>query len=97
MMVLMVVVVPDKHVDDVDDIRAVVEHNPPQGKGIVQFPEAGSTNDEDEVVHHSKVDDDQPFIVIRFPIIEGQVPPYSSIEIGWGFVISKGVVSFVLQ
>ena len=94
-MVLMVVVLPDKHVDDVDDVRGVVKDNPAQGKQTVKFPEACSANDEDEVVHHSKVDDDQPFIVVRFPTVEGQVPPYSSIEIGGGFVISLGVVRFV--
>ena len=65
--------VPDKHVDDVDDIRGVVKDNPAQGKETVQFPEACSANDEDEVVHHSKVDDDQPFVVIRFTTVEGQV------------------------
>ena len=50
----------DNHVDDVNEIAKVVEEDPADGEQVVQLPEDGPPDDEDQVVHNSQVYDGKP-------------------------------------
>ena len=77
-----------KHVNNVEKVTQVVEEDPPQGERVLQLPEAGSSDDEDEVVHDGKVDDDQPFVVIILASVKCEISADSSFQVGRCFVIS---------
>ena len=71
---------PHKHVHNIEKVTGVVEYDPTQGERVLELPEAGSSDDEDEVVHDGKVDDDQPFVVIILAGIKCEIAPNSSFE-----------------
>ena len=51
---------PDDGVHDVDEVGGVVEHQPADGEEVLQLPEDGAPDHEDEVVEDSQVNDEQP-------------------------------------
>ena len=79
---------PHKHVHDIEKITGVVENYPTQGERVLELPEAGSSDDEDEIVHDGKVDDDKPFVVIILAGVKSEIASDASFEVGRCFVIS---------
>ena len=79
---------PHKHIHDVKKITRVVEYDPAQGESVLELPEAGSSDDEDEIVHDGKVDDDQPFVVIILAGVKCEIASDASFEVRRCFVIS---------
>ena len=55
---------PDKDINNIEEVTGVVQDDPSKRKDVLKFPEAGSSNDEDQVVHDSKVDDNQPLVIV---------------------------------
>ena len=84
-----------KHVHNIEEVAGVVQDDPAEGESVLELPEAGSPNDEDQIVHDGKVDDDQPFVVIILAGVKCEIAPDSSFEVGRGFVISYNVERMV--
>ena len=47
-----------EHVHNVEEVTKVVKEDPSKWEGVLQLPEAGSADDEDQIVHDGEVDDD---------------------------------------
>ena len=77
-----------EHVHNVEKVTKVVKEDPSEGKGVLQLPEAGSANDEDQIVHDGEVDDDQPFVVIILASVKCEIASDSSFQVGRCFVIT---------
>ena len=79
---------PHKHVHNIEKVAGVVEDDPAKGERVLKLPEAGSPDDEDQVVHDGKVDNDQPFVVIILAGVKCEIASDSAFEVGRGLVIS---------
>ena len=47
----------DKHVQKIDDIRAVIHDIPSNGKHVLQLPEYSAANDKNQVIQDGTTDD----------------------------------------
>ena len=84
----------NKDINKVEEVTHIVKNNPTNWKYILKLPEASSANDEDEVVHDSEVDDNQPFVVIVLTRVKCEISSDSTIQILRSLVITLGIVSF---
>ena len=79
---------PHEHVHNIEKVTGVVEYDPDEGERVLELPEAGPSDDEDEVVHDGKVDDDQPFVIIILAGVKCEIPSYPSFEVRRCLLIS---------
>ena len=79
---------PDKNVNNIQKVTRVVKNDPTKREDVLKFPEARSPDYEDQVIHNSKVDYYQPFVIIILARIKCKISPDSSIQIGWSFVVT---------
>ena len=84
----------NKDINKVEEVTHIIKNNPTNWKYILKLPEASSANDEDEVVHDSEVDDNQPFVVIVLARVKCEISSDSTIQILRSLVITLGIVSF---
>ena len=77
-----------EHVHNVEKVTEVVKEDPSEGEGVLQLPEAGSANDEDQIVHDGEVDDDKPSVVIILASVKCQIASDSSFQVRRRLVIS---------
>ena len=84
----------NKDINKVEEVTHIIKNNPTNWKYILKLPEASSANDEDEVVHDSEVDDNQPFVVIVLTRVKCEISSDSTIQILRGLVITLCIVSF---